>query len=94
MKRGVVCLFLLLITAIAGCAEREEGLYGRVARLESELAEARARLDESGAAIGELRERLERHEAALDSLTAELVTVKVERDKLRQEVTALRRKGR
>ncbi|BAU47093.1 hypothetical protein SVA_0512 [Sulfurifustis variabilis] len=94
MKRGVVCLSLLLITAIPGCAEREEGLHARVARLESELAEARARLDESGAAIGELRERLERHEAALDSLTAELVTVKVERDKLRQEVTALRRKGR
>lgn len=94
MNRAAACL-LLILPVVAGCAGRgDEELSSRVARLEGELAEARARLEEHAAIIGALRQQAEQNEAALDALTAELVTVKVERDKLKQEVAALRRQRR
>jgi uncharacterized coiled-coil protein SlyX len=95
MKRRAMYFswILLLFATGAGCANRDEE-SSRVARLESGLAETRLRLDESSAAIAELREKMEQSHAALDALTAELVKVKVERDQLKQEVAAFRRKRR
>ncbi len=87
MKRSALWIVTVIIVSmgLAGCGRNGGGPDPRIARLERELAD---RAQE----IAELRAEVERGRAKEDTLTAELVRVKVERDKLKQEIAALKKK--
>lgn len=97
MKRYAlgVLLAAIVVAGLAGCGNRgEELLKARIGQMEKELAEARGALEEKDRELAELRAKAEQSQANIEALTAELVKVKVERDKLKQELTASLKKKR
>jgi septal ring factor EnvC (AmiA/AmiB activator) len=88
MKRyllGAMAVVFLLAGPV-GCGKRETGeLRTRVGQLEQQLADKDKELTE-------VRARAAESASALDTATAELVKVKVERDKLKKEITALKKR--
>lgn len=89
---GIATLALLLL---AGCGKQPaEDLRGKVAGLEQELAGTRAELQGASVETAELRTKLREQQATIDGLTMDLVQVKVQRDKLKQEVAALKKTRR
>jgi septal ring factor EnvC (AmiA/AmiB activator) len=97
MRCYFAAAFLAAVVAAgpAGCGKQEaDTLKARVGQLERELAEARGMLQERDRQLAELEARAEQSQAYIEGLTAELVKVKVERDKLKQELAALNRKTR
>jgi septal ring factor EnvC (AmiA/AmiB activator) len=86
---GTLVLALLLVGP-AGCGKKEiEELRARTAVMEKDLTDARARLADKDREIEELRAT---SEARIGDLTKQLNKAKVERDKLRQELNALKKK--
>jgi len=87
VKRSALWIVTAIIVfmGLAGCGNNEtDGADSRITQLERELAD---RVQE----IAELRAKVEQDRAKEDALTAELVRVKVERDKLKQEIAALKK---
>lgn len=90
---GVV--LLVAVGWLGGCGPGEvETLRAAVTRLERELEDSRQRLATSNARLTALQAETERQQTMLDALTGDLVRVKVERDQLRQELTAHKKKRR
>lgn len=86
---GTLMLALLLAGPV-GCGKKEaEELKARVVALEKDLADNRARLADKEREVEELRVT---GEARLNELTQQINKTKVERDKLKQELNALKKK--
>jgi septal ring factor EnvC (AmiA/AmiB activator) len=84
-----------ILSAPLGCGNQDaQQLQSKVTELERELASMKTQLEEKGRLVAELRVKQEQSEANADDLTTALVRVKVERDKLKQELMALRKKTR
>lgn len=82
-----------LVAVASGCGQGEiDELRARVIGLEKELQASREQLTANNAQLSELQTKLDQQQATVESLTRDLARVKVERDKLRQELTALKRK--
>ena len=72
--------FLVMIASLAfGC---ESAADKRVARLEQELMQVKN-------ALNEAESKVQQSQTSIEILTRQLVRVKVERDKLKQELAAL-----
>lgn len=95
-QRGLwVIAAAVLIAGLGGCANKEtEALRAKVGQIEKDLVDLRTHTEENAAALSELKSRVEQAQSSVNGLTAQLVRVKVERDKLKQEVVALRKKRR
>lgn len=88
MKRYLAWAVLAAVLAAgsAGCGKKEiEELKGKVAGLERELADSRARLDAKDKELADAQ-------AALAAKEEDLNKVRVERDKCKQELAALKKK--
>jgi chromosome segregation ATPase len=88
MKRYLAWAVLAAILAVgtAGCGKKEiEELKGKVAGLERELADSRARLDAKDKELADAQ-------AAVTVKEEDLNKVRVERDKCKQELAALKKK--
>ena len=83
---------VVVVVMASGCGQRElDELRAQVTGLEKELQASRQQLTANNAQLSELQTKLDQQQATVESLTHDLVRVKVERDKLRQELTALKR---
>lgn len=92
MMQRQTLIGVALLVLLSACGKQEvEELRAKVAGLERELIEARAQLQLTHQHTTDLRTTVEQQQATLDKLTADLVQVKVQRDKLRQELTALKK---
>lgn len=88
MKRYVLGAMAVafLLAGPVGCGKKEiEELKTRVTQLEQQVADKDKELTE-------LRTKSADAQAQLEATTAQLVQVKTERDKLKKEVTALKKK--
>jgi chromosome segregation ATPase len=88
MKRYLAWAVLAAILAVgtAGCGKKEiEELKGKVAGLERELADSRVRLDAKDKELADAQ-------AAVTVKEEDLNKVRVERDKCKQELAALKKK--
>jgi len=86
-------LALLTVGALLGCGRQEVHQFrAKVTELEHELQIARGQLAENDRVIADLRAKVEQSDVSEEDLTTALVKVKVERDKLKQELTALRKR--
>lgn len=94
-RRTYIGVALLLVALLTGCGRQEaEELRGKVAGLEGELTQARTQAEAGAQQLAELQGKLVQQKRENEQLTAELVRVKVQRDKLKQEVAALKKKRR
>lgn len=94
-RRTYLGVALLAVALLAGCGRQEiEELRGKVAGLEGELAQARTQAEAGAQRLTELQAALAQQKTENEQLTAELVKVKVQRDKLKQELAALKKKRR
>ncbi len=88
-----VMLGAIVLAGPIGCGKKEiDELKTKVTMLEKDLADAKAKLAETDKEIQEARSKGDQGQANVEVLTAELVKVKVERDKLKQEVAALKKR--
>lgn len=88
---GILTVALLLAGPV-GCGKKElEELRVKSAQLEKDLASANARLADKDKEVEDARAA---SDAQVKSLTEQLTKTKVERDKLKQELAALKRKKR
>jgi len=86
---------LVAVALLPGCADTElDDLRAKAAGLERALSTAQSELEQTNRRVVELRTQVEEQNMAADRLTRELVTVKVQRDKLKQELAAFQRKRR
>jgi peptidoglycan hydrolase CwlO-like protein len=83
----------LVLAGPAGCGKKEiDELKLKTTQLEKELAETKTKLADKEKAVAEARNKADQNQANIDALTAEIVKVKVERDKLKQELAALKKR--
>jgi Tfp pilus assembly protein FimV len=88
MKRQLLIAVVMtaLAAGVAGCGKREiEELKGKVAKLERELVDSRTQLDAKD-------KDLAAAQAAVQSKEEETNKVRVERDKCKQDLAALKKK--
>ena len=95
MKRYVLWAILaaFLAAGAVGCGKKEiEALNTRVTELQKEVADAKNQLAEKTKETDGLRAKADQLQATVDAQAAEIVKIKAERDKLVNEVAALRKK--
>lgn len=86
-------LALFAVGALLACGRQEAHQFRtKVSELEHELQIARDQLAENDQVIADLRAKVEQSDSNEEDLTTALVRVKVERDKLKQELTAIRKR--
>jgi uncharacterized coiled-coil DUF342 family protein len=94
---GPLLLWALLAAVVlagpVGCGRKEiDALKDKVAALEQELAATKTELAETTQALEEARANAEKSDTKEEALVEQLNKVRVERDKLKQELTALKRR--
>jgi outer membrane murein-binding lipoprotein Lpp len=90
---GTVLAATIALAGLTGCGKKEiEQLRTQTASLEAQLTDARAQLEAVRKELEDAHTKDQQDQAKEEALTNELVKVKVERDKLKQELAALRRK--
>jgi chromosome segregation ATPase len=86
-------LATIVLAGPIGCGKKEiDELKIQVASLEKELADTKAKLADADKETQEVRSKGEQGQANVEAQTAELVKVKVERDRLKQELAALKKR--
>jgi len=86
-------LAALWLAGVAGCSNKEVlELKARVERLEQDLAASRIELATRDETLAEANARLAQTEAELKAQTEKLVRMKTERDKLKKDNNALRKR--
>ena len=97
MKRYVLWAILaaFLVAGPVGCGKKEiEALNTKVTQLQKDLADTKDRLAEKGKEADELRAKAKQMQATVDAQAAELVKVKSERNKLKRDLTSMKKKRR
>ena len=97
MKRYVLwaILAVFLVVGPMGCGKREiEELNTKVTQLQKDLAAAKENLAAKNKEADELQVKAAQAQAAADAKAAELLKVKAERDKLKRDLAALKKKKR
>ncbi|MBI3777494.1 MAG: hypothetical protein HY274_01015 [Gammaproteobacteria bacterium] len=97
MKRYVLWAIMaaFLVAGPVGCGKKEiEELKTRVTQLEKDLAGARQQADDKTKEADELRARVGQLQSAADARASELAKLKAERDKLKRDLAAAKKKRR
>jgi len=97
MKRTVLWAVLALFLAggLMGCGKSEiEQLNAKLTQSNKDLAAAKEELAEKSKLAEEAGAKSGQLQATVDAQAAEIVKIKTERDKLKQELTALKKKKR
>ena len=95
MKRYVlwVVLAAVLVAGPVGCGKKEiEELNARVAQLQQDLAAVTEDLAEKSKAAEEADAKTKQLQATVDAQAAELVKIQTERDRLKRDLAALKKK--
>lgn len=95
MKRYVLWAVLAAVLAAGpmGCGKKEvEELNARVAQLQKDLTAAKEDLAEKTKEAEEVGARAKQMQATVDAQAAEIVKIKTERDKLKRDLAALKKK--
>ena len=97
MKRYVLWAILaaFLVAGPVGCGKKEiEALNTKVTQLEKDLASAKQQAADKTKEADELRARVNQMQSAADARAAELSKIKAERDKLKRDLAAAKKKRR
>ena len=97
MKRYVLWAVLAAVLAAGpvGCGKKEiEELNAKVAQLQKDLTSATEDLAEKSKEAEEAGAKAKQLQATVDAKAAELVKVKAERDRLKRDLAALKKKRR
>ena len=97
MKRYVLwaSLAAFLVAGPVGCGKKEiEALNTKVTQLQKELADTKEQLAEKSKDAEEARTKATQMQATVDASAAEIVKVKAERDKLKRDLAAAKKKKR
>jgi uncharacterized protein (DUF3084 family) len=90
---GAALTAIFLLGGPIGCGKTEiEQWRSKATALETELAATKIQLEDARKELDEAHAKDQQGTAKEEALTNELVKVKVERDKLKQELAALKRK--
>jgi septal ring factor EnvC (AmiA/AmiB activator) len=95
MKRYVLWAVLaaVLVAGPVGCGKKEiEELNARVAQLQQDLAAVTEDLAEKSKAAEEADAKAKQLQATVDAQAAELVKIQTERDRLKRDLAALKKK--
>lgn len=97
MKRYVLWAILaaFLMAGPVGCGKKEiEALNTKVTQLQKELAGTKEQLSEKSKDAEEAHAKAKQMQATVDASAAEIVKVKAERDKLKRDLAAAKKKRR
>ena len=97
MKRYVLWAILaaFIVAGPVGCGKKEiEALNTKVTLLEKDIASARQQAADKTKEADELRARVNQMQATADAHTAEVSKLKAERDKLKRDLAAAKKKRR
>jgi len=95
MKRYMLWAILaaFLMAGPVGCGKKEiEALNTKVTQLQKELADAKEQLAEKSKEAEEARTKATQMQATVDASAAEIVKIKAERDKLKRDLAASKKK--
>jgi uncharacterized coiled-coil DUF342 family protein len=97
MKRYVLWAILaaFVVAGPVGCGKKEiEALNAKVTQLEKDVASAKESLAEKSKEADEMRAKAKQLQATVDASAAEIVKLKTERDKLKRDLAAAKKKKR
>jgi peptidoglycan hydrolase CwlO-like protein len=97
MKRYVLWAILaaFVVAGPVGCGKKEiEALNAKVTQLEKDLASAKESLAEKSKEADEMQAKAKQLQATVDASAAEIVKLKTERDKLKRDLAAAKKKKR
>lgn len=97
MKRYVLWAILaaFLVVGPVGCGKREiEELNTKVAQLQKDLASANEQIADKSKEADDLHAKANQMQATVDAQATDIVKIKAERDKLKRDVAALKKKKR
>ena len=97
MKRYVLWAILaaFLVAGPVGCGKKEiEALNTKVTLLEKDLVSAKQQAADKTKEVDELRAKVNQMQATADAHAAEVSKIKAERDKLKRDLAAAKKKRR
>ena len=97
MKRYVLWAIMAAFLAAGpvGCGKKEiEELNAKLTQMQKELATTKEQLAEKNKEAGELSAKATQIQATVDAQAAEIVKIKAERDTLKRDLAALKKKKR
>lgn len=97
MKRYVLWAIMAAFLAAGplGCGKKEiEELNAKVTQMQKELATTKEQLAGKNKEAGELSAKAGQMQATVDAQAAEIVNIKTERDTLKRDLAALKKKKR
>jgi peptidoglycan hydrolase CwlO-like protein len=97
MKRYVLWAILaaFVVAGPVGCGKKEiEALNAKVTQLEKDVASAKESLAEKSKEADEMQAKAKQLQATVDASAAEIVKLKTERDKLKRDLAAAKKKRR
>ena len=97
MKRYVLWAILaaFVVAGPVGCGKKEiEALNTKVTQLEKDLASAKESLADKSKEADEMQAKAKQLQATVDASAAEIVKLKTERDKLKRDLAAAKKKKR
>ena len=97
MKRYVLWAILaaFVVAGPVGCGKKEiEALNTKVTQLEKDLSSAKESLAEKSKEADEMQAKAKQLQATVDASAAEIVKLKTERDKLKRDLAAAKKKKR
>ena len=82
-----------MVAGPLGCGKKEiEGLTAKVTQLQEDLANTKEQLAEKSKEVDELRAKTNQLQATVDAQAADIVKIKEERDTLKRDLAALKKK--
>jgi septal ring factor EnvC (AmiA/AmiB activator) len=97
MKRYVLWAILaaFLVVGPVGCGKREiEELNAKVTQLQADLASAKQQIADKNKEADDQRAKASQLQNTVNAQAADIVKIKAERDKLKRDVAALKKKKR
>ena len=97
MKRYVLWAILaaFVVAGPVGCGKKEiEALNAKVTQLEKDVASAKESLAEKSKEADEMQAKAKQLQATVDASAAEIVKLKTERDRLKRDLAAAKKKRR
>jgi peptidoglycan hydrolase CwlO-like protein len=97
MKRYVLWAILaaFVVAGPVGCGKKEiEALNAKVTQLEKDVASAKESLAEKSKEADEMQAKAKQLQATVDASAAEIVKLKTERDNLKRDLAAAKKKKR